>query len=284
MKETLNKITGSKSYSIILGAFIIGLFILLSVYISLPKPLTSTDSHTGIVSGFKVVTKVIDGDTVVVEGGNSVRLLGIDADERGYPCYEQAKQRLEELVLGNKVYLDADVEDQDQYKRYLRYLFIGDENINLRLVKEGFAVARFYPENVEYRDEIINAEKYAKENGIGCKWSGTPAIATSTDTAIKSVTISACDASKYIGQEQTVTGKVVDGYKSKSNTVFLNFGGAYPNQCFVAVIFSSALANFPPNPQIFYEGKTVKIKGVIKEYKGKPEIILNDQSQIEAVN
>ncbi|MCX6719953.1 MAG: DUF5667 domain-containing protein [Candidatus Staskawiczbacteria bacterium] len=40
-----------------------------------------------------IVTKVIDGDTIVVEGGFHVRLLGMDADEKGYPCYEPASRR-----------------------------------------------------------------------------------------------------------------------------------------------------------------------------------------------
>jgi len=38
-----------------------------------------------------VVTKIIDGDTIVIQGGQHLRLLGIDADESGYPCYEPAK-------------------------------------------------------------------------------------------------------------------------------------------------------------------------------------------------
>lgn len=46
-----------------------------------------------------VVTKIIDGDTLVAAGGNHVRLIGIDADEKGYPCFDVARRRLEELVL-----------------------------------------------------------------------------------------------------------------------------------------------------------------------------------------
>ncbi|MFN3527670.1 MAG: thermonuclease family protein [Candidatus Altarchaeaceae archaeon] len=120
-----------------------------------------------------IVTKVIDGDTIIVEGGRHVRLLGIDADEKGYPCYDEAKKRLEELVLNKEVYLERDIEDKDQYGRYLRYVFIEDngtmENINLKMVKEGLVVARIYGK-IKYKDEIIDAEKYAMKNRIGCKW------------------------------------------------------------------------------------------------------------------
>ena len=238
----------------------------------------------------KLVTKIIDGDTVVIEGGERVRLLGIDTDERGYPCYEPAKQRLEELVFNKEVYLESDGEDKDQYKRYLRYLILDGENINLKLVEEGLAIAYFYPQNVKYRDEIVGAEKEARENEIGCKWSKeieptTEEVEPVTEDIVWSEltgdAINACNAKEHIGEEQIIEGSVVNGYKSDTDTVFLNFEKPYPNQCFTAVIFSSKLMNFPENPQDYYNGKTVRVMGEIKEYNGKPEIILEDSSQIE---
>ncbi len=154
-------------FATILAALIIGGFIFLSFSLY-------SDSTGYIITGINgktLVTKVLDGDTVIIEGGHSVRLLGIDADEKGYQCYSSAKKRLEELVLNKEVYLEVDGEDQ--YKRYLGYLVLDGENINLKLVREGFAIARFSPEDIKYKEEIIGAEKQAKENGIGCKWAET---------------------------------------------------------------------------------------------------------------
>ncbi|MCX6720749.1 MAG: thermonuclease family protein [Candidatus Staskawiczbacteria bacterium] len=119
-----------------------------------------------------IVTKVIDGDTVVVKGGWHVRLLGMDADEKGYPCYDTAKTRLEDLVLSKNVLLEKDKTDVDQYGRCLRYIFINNINVDAQLVKEGLAVARFYSPDVKYRAEISEVEQYAQQNKIGCKWSG----------------------------------------------------------------------------------------------------------------
>ena len=121
-----------------------------------------------------IVTKVIDGDTVVVEGGWHVRLLGMDADEKGYPCYDAAKTRLENLVLSKQVTLEKDVSDVDQYGRCLRYIFLNGANIDTQLVAEGLAVARFYEPDVKYRAQITSAEQQAQQNKIGCKWNGTP--------------------------------------------------------------------------------------------------------------
>ena len=96
-------------------------------------------------------------------------MLGIDADERGYDCYKEAKERLEELILNKEVRLEKDRRDKDRYDRYLRYIFIEEENINLKLVEEGLAIARFY-EDKKYKKEILDAEKKARVNKKGCKW------------------------------------------------------------------------------------------------------------------
>jgi len=123
-----------------------------------------------------IVTKVIDGDTIVVEGGYHIRLLGMDADEKGYPCYEPAKTRLEDLVLSKQVRLEKDKTDLDQYGRCLRYIFLGNTNVDVQLVKEGLAIARFYEPDVKYKAEITAAEKYAQEGKIGCKWANSQII------------------------------------------------------------------------------------------------------------
>ena len=251
----------------------------------------SCENVPGLPDGvLKLATKIIDGDTFLIEGGYSVRILGIDADERGYPCYDEAKNGLEELILNKEVKLEKGTEDKDQWCRYLRYVFLGDKNISLELVKEGLAVARFSPEDVKYREEITNAEKEAKENKIGCKWGEKEIVKeekgefqwqnlTSELTGLK--VIGACQAGNYYGKEMIVEGKVADGYRSKTNTVFLNFEKPYPNQCFSAVIFSSDLYKFVQNPEDYYLGKTVRIIGEVKEYQGRPEIILENPSQIE---
>jgi Micrococcal nuclease (thermonuclease) homologs len=237
----------------------------------------------------KLVTKVIDGDTFLIEGGYSVRILGIDADERGYPCYQAAKEKLEELILNKEVRLEKEKEDFDQYCRYLRYVFADDKNVAFELVKEGLVVARFSPENIKYREEISLAEKEARENKIGCKWGNVAKVEEKTEFQWKNLTqdktglkvIDACQAGNYYGDEIIVEGKVVDAYLSKKNNVFLNFGKPYPNQCFSAVIFSSDLYKFGDNPEKYYNQKIVRIRGKIQEYQEKPEIILKNLSQIE---
>jgi len=240
----------------------------------------------------KLATKIIDGDTFLIEGGYSVRILGIDADERDHPCYDAAKTGLEELILNKEVKLEKGTEDKDQWCRYLRYVFLDNKNISVELVKKGLAVARSSAEDFKHQEEIRAAEKQAKENKIGCKWS--PENLTNeneesvklqweklTTESTKLKVIGACQAGNYYGQEIIVEGKIVNAYRSKTNTVFLNFEKSYPNQCFTSVIFSSDQYKFVSAPEKYYANKIVRIRGEIKEYQGKPEIILKNPSQIE---
>ena len=118
------------------------------------------------------MTKIIDGDTVIVEGGETIRFLGIDCDEKGRECYDDAKKRIDELLLNNKVSLEKESEDKDRYGRSLRYIFLNNENINIKMVKEGYCVARFENKDSKYKTDIQEAERYAISNKIGCKWKG----------------------------------------------------------------------------------------------------------------
>jgi|SRR3989344_7583923 len=120
--------------------------------------------------GSAMVTKVIDGDTIVVSGGWHVRILGIDADEKNEPCHDSAKTRLEELLLGKRIALQKDITDVDKYQRCLRNIFLGTENIAVQLAREGLVRATFYPPDEAYKNEIMLAQKEATDYNIGCKW------------------------------------------------------------------------------------------------------------------
>jgi micrococcal nuclease len=243
-----------------------------------------------------VATRVIDGDTIVVEGGETIRLLGIDTDEKNYPCYEAARRRLEDLVLGKAVTLEPSLSDTDRYGRLLRYVFVGEQNTSLVLVGEGLAVALLYPDNQKYREEIMAAENEARSNKTGCKWSGQFSVQEAEPGAFTSETdarnepleknnltdIEACEAANFIGRYVSLTGPVVQATKTSGGTVFLNFKEPYPDNCFTAVIFPSSLSKFA-DPEIFYLDKIVEVSGSVKEYEGKAEVILDDPSQIRII-
>ncbi|MFA5020243.1 MAG: thermonuclease family protein [Candidatus Pacearchaeota archaeon] len=152
----------NKNFKIILISTAIVMLFLLIYFLS--------DLENTNIKEEKIVTKIIDGDTIIIQGGETIRLLGIDCDEKGKECYDDAKKYLEENLLGKTVLTEKESEDKDIYGRYLRYLFLDGDNFNVKIVKEGYCIARIYSET-KYKEEIQQAEEYAIKNKIGCKWS-----------------------------------------------------------------------------------------------------------------
>ncbi len=118
------------------------------------------------------VMKVIDGDTIQLADNTIVRLLGINAPEQEEDCYEEAKERLSNLLLSYEVRLESDpaAPDTDIYGRKLRYIFLDNQNINLILLQEGLVRTYFLNQSLKYQTEFIAAEQRAIENQIGCLW------------------------------------------------------------------------------------------------------------------
>lgn len=95
--------------------------------------------------------------------------------------------------------------------------------------------------------------------------------------------INADDAHKYVGQTKTVCGVVAStfyAYGSRGRPTFLNFSKSYPNQVFTIVIWGSDRGKFDQPPETLYQGKRVCVTGVIETYRGKPQIIVYEPSQI----
>lgn len=88
-------------------------------------------------------------------------------------------------------------------------------------------------------------------------------------------------AGKYIGKRVTVQGTIVRSYNS-GKVCFLNFHRNFTRYMSLA-IFQNAFRKFPFRPERFYLNKTVRVRGKIKMYKGRPEIVLKSPRQIEIV-
>ncbi len=97
------------------------------------------------------VIRVIDGDTIKIEGDKVIRYIGIDTPETVHPskpvqCYgKEASDKNKELVEGKEVKLEKDVSETDKYGRLLRYIWLGDMLVNEYLVREGYAQSSTYP-------------------------------------------------------------------------------------------------------------------------------------------
>ena len=98
--------------------------------------------------------------------------------------------------------------------------------------------------------------------------------------------ITTSEASSYIGQSVTVCGNVAStkyAYRSKGQPTFLNLDEPYPRQIFTALIWGSDRPAFG-SPEATYSGTSICVTGQIKNYRGKPEIIVRNPRQITSTN
>ena len=118
------------------------------------------------------VTRIVDGDTLDCAPVGRIRLLGMDTPERAQePFGAMATQALAALIPEDgAVFVEADVEDRDQYDRALRYVWVEGRMVNWALVRTGYAVLLTYPPNVQYVDWLQAAQDAAREEGAGL-WS-----------------------------------------------------------------------------------------------------------------
>ena len=66
-----------------------------------------------------------------------------------------------------EVRLVKDVEETDRFGRLLRYVYVGEETANGRLVVNGYANAYTYPPNIRHSDLFLQLERDARESARG---------------------------------------------------------------------------------------------------------------------
>lgn len=134
----------------------------------------STSVDTNQPPDWQLVARVVDGDTVLLENGERVRLLGIDTPEAGECYYQEASDFLRSLVDKKMVRLEKDVSDRDQYDRLLRHLFVVgagkvEESVNLQMVVGGYARVVEIKPDLSHRAVFKQAQFEAKEAKSG-RW------------------------------------------------------------------------------------------------------------------
>jgi len=170
--------------------------ILASLYACNHKPVTVYYSEEGKFSvpfgrtynyADVLVKRAVDGDTLLLESGERIRLIGIDTPE----IHESNKLRRDsqrsgqdmhtiqalgrqsynftrQLVEGKRVNLEFDVEKQDKYKRLLAYVYLKDGTfVNAEIVRQGYASLMTFPPNVKYADLFLKLYQEARDNKRG---------------------------------------------------------------------------------------------------------------------
>jgi micrococcal nuclease len=133
------------------------------------------------------VTRVTDGDTLVVDGGTRIRLIGIDTPELASDdCFSaEATDHMTSLVgPGTPVRLVYDAGRLDRYDRTLAYVYRLSDGlfVNLALAADGFALQLTVPPNVRHAEDVRLAVADARNANRGlwsaCQTASAPPAAT----------------------------------------------------------------------------------------------------------
>jgi micrococcal nuclease len=129
-----------------------------------PKVPAPRLSSTG---GQATVVAVLDGDTIIINGGQKVRYAGLNTPETHHPdklpeyCGQEAFEANRRLVAGQTVRLEFDALRRDKYGRLLAYVYVNSLFVNAELIRQGYAQVSTYKENQRHHEEFDRLQQHA---------------------------------------------------------------------------------------------------------------------------
>jgi endonuclease YncB( thermonuclease family) len=228
--------------------------------------------------GNAVVQSVIDGDSLTLADGRTVRMVGIQAPKlpKGRPNFvewpfaREAQAALSELVQGRSVTLHFGGTRQDRYGRVLAQLAREDGLwVQGELIRRGFARIYTFPDNRAAAAEMLALEREARAQRLGL-WADTFFAIRRPE-----------DAVRFTGEFELVEGKIVDGART-GNAVFLNFGTDW-HTAFTLRLNSEALRLFRSDgvDPLALIGTTVRVRGYIRRDRDRAIMDITHPEEIE---
>lgn len=153
------------------------IILILVVYRGLRSANQNADRGLSTGEGVLTVERVVDGDTLRLTNGETVRLIGVDApesvkpDSPVEPYGPEAAEYLAALVrqAGNQVRLEFDGPRRDKYGRLLAYVWAGDKLLNEEIIRAGFGRAETqysYSHIMKERFRLAETEAKRARRGI----------------------------------------------------------------------------------------------------------------------
>lgn len=123
--------------------------------------------------------RAVDGDTILLQGGERVRLIGVDTPELHHPVKpvqyfaKEARDFVQRRAARQRVWLEYDQTRRDRYGRTLAYVFLADSTLlNLELIEKGYGFAYTkFPFRSDYMARFRRAESEARRTDRGL-WAG----------------------------------------------------------------------------------------------------------------
>lgn len=230
------------------------------------------------------VTEIVDGDTIMLDNGLVVRLMGIQAPHLklgrdgfdDWPKGPEAKGALETIALKQPVQLRYGGEEKDRYGRLLAQVFTtGPEPkwVQQQMLAGGMARVYSFPDNRACLPDLLAAEIKARTAGLGI-WTDPYYRVRRADRPK--------DFSTLSGHYELVEGRVLKAEKS-GGRVYLNFG-RYFKEDFTAVIDARALRLFAEDrlDPLKLGGALVRVRGWIDLENG-PRLTITHPEQVEVL-
>ena len=224
-----------------------------------------------------VVTHVIDGDTVKLDTGMEVRLIGLQAPKlplgrRGFPTWPmapEAKEHLEDLVLNRTVVLGFGGERQDRYGRTLAQVFRADGLwVQGTMIEDGMARVYSFADNRACVRALQAKEEEARSDRTG--------IWALPYYQIRGVEDLLPDVDSY----QVIEG-VVQSVADVRGRLFLNFGADWKQDFTVTVAARDAKRFDGAGFDVLgLEGRNIRVRGWLTEFNG-PNLEVTHPEQIE---
>jgi len=225
------------------------------------------------------VVEVVDGDTLKLDDGRQVRLVGLQAPKlplgrpgfAEWPLAETARQALAELTRGHIVRLAYGGARLDRYRRVLAHLFVGTDTwLQGEMLSRGLARVYTFPDNRALAAEMLAREAAARRDRRGI-W-GHPFYRLRTAETVR----------RDEGTFQIVEDRVLRAARVRDR-VFLNFAKDW-REDFTVEIAAERLASFAAAglDPLALEGAHIRVRGWIKTWNG-PLIEATHPEQIEVL-
>lgn len=154
-----------------------------------------TDCH---VEETAICTKVVDGDTIYLDNGKKIRMVGVNTPERGVEGYITSKNFVQKLCLNKKVGIDIDdSKHTDRYGRTLAVVIVDGKNVNEMLLKEGLAEVMYMPPSEFYPFDWANSNTHVDTTHSSSSSSSSKSTSHSSDST------SSSDSARYVGNSNS---------------------------------------------------------------------------------
>jgi endonuclease YncB( thermonuclease family) len=235
----------------------------------------------------RTVARIIDGETVALDDGHELRLIGAlapraldaGADSGAWPLEAAAREALGIFVLGKSITLGFVGERVDRYGRLQAHAYVIDglqkRWVQGHMLEQGLARAYEQAGNRACGPELLAAEGNAREARSGMWAEAAYAVRAADDPA---------ELLRYHARFQVVEGRVARVGQVRGS-IYLNFG-SFRRRAFFASLRDAdrgVLGEHARNPKGL-EGSVLRVRGWIERRRGRPAINLSAAGMIEVLS